>query len=803
MIGQKISHYKILDELGSGGMGVVYRAHDHKLDRTVALKFILPQIVKKKRDARQFNHEARAAASLNHPHICTVYEIDEQEGNTFIAMEYVEGPSLRELTRKGPLEVEEALDFSIQIAEGLQEAHEKGIIHRDIKSSNIIVTKKNQVKIMDFGLAKITGDQELSETRTLKGTVTYMSPEQAVGGDIDYRTDIWSLGVVMYEMLSGNLPFESAHDPLVLHSIINEEPFPLTEIRKNIPFELERIVEKCLSKDPGHRYQSTAELVDDLVRVKQEIAGKFVSSFSKKRVKENKRTLKRFIPLALVIIALLGAGSGFFVFNWFDTSFKSNQSIAVMPFESFAPEKMDEWLCSTLTLGLIGRLDEACPELRVVPLASVEKYQIPLDDINKIGRELKVRNILTSKVHQQDEKIIITAELFSIENRRQRHLEDYQYEFEKKDYQDVQDEILKSVVHDLGLYFMESGLMAFRQRESPKIEASLFYQQGMKILDQKDQYENLEKWLSDAIDKFDRALEVDQNFALAYWGKGAAYEAYYVATDQRENLVRMMEFFKKAYELNPNLAETNISMGWAYYYQEDLDQAYKYFKRALRISPDNPLVITDAAQFLVSIGLFKPALELFSRAIRLEPSYLRAYLLKSLCHWSIGEFENSFMTIKERHEIEKDDSNIRLYSARSLIMMDRFDQAQKELDEVRRILKLEPDEWESSFKRTRALLKAKKGQREPALELIKDIENQYGLPITCIYSLLGMKDEAVENIRYGIKNGFQKSQSYLYGFRILNNNPCYDNLRDDPRFVEILKQQKKKYKQHMKKYGDL
>jgi len=249
-----------------------------------------------------------------------------------------------------------------------------------------------------------------------------------------------------------------------------------------------------------------------------------------------------------------------------------------------------------------------------------------------------------------------------------------------------------------------------------------------------------------------------------------------------------------------DLAETNISMGWANFFKEDLSKAYKSFKKALEIAPNNPLVITDAGQFLSSIGLHRPAIKLFSRAIRVEPSYLRAYLLKSSGHWYIGEFEEGLKTIEKRYEIEKGNFHIHLLCARNFIMMDQFTQAQKELNEV---MKVNPNIGESSLKPTRALLWAKKGQKDRALEFIKDIEDQYLLPITCIYSLLGMKDEAVDNIIFGIENGLQKSQSYLYSFPILNSNPCYDNLRYDPRFVEILEQQRKRYNQNMKRYGNL
>ncbi len=266
MIGQTISHYKILEKLGEGGMGVVYKAQDTRLNRTVALKFLSSRLTVTDQDRTRFMHEARTASSLDHPHICAIYEIGEsQDGQLFIVMPAYQGTPLSAEIEKGPLNIDRAIGIAVQITDGLQAAHEKGIIHRDIKSSNIFITKKEQVKVMDFGLARSAGMTLVTKTGLTIGTVPYMSPEQARGEKTDRRTDIWSLGVILYEMVSGQLPFRSDYSEALVYSILNEDPEPLTSLRSHVPMELERIVVKCLQKDPSSRYQHTEDLAVDLI----------------------------------------------------------------------------------------------------------------------------------------------------------------------------------------------------------------------------------------------------------------------------------------------------------------------------------------------------------------------------------------------------------------------------------------------------------------------------------------------------------------------------------------------------------
>src|SRR5271169_2461676 len=268
MLGQTILHYKISEKLGEGGMGVVYKAHDTKLDRIVALKFLPLHLTANDAEKARFMQEARAAATLNHPHVCTIYRIDEYEGQQFIEMECIDGETLR---RKIPVQkTDDALNYAIQIGEALHEAHAKGIVHRDIKADNIMVNAKNQIKVMDFGLAKLKGSLKLTKTSSTVGTLAYMAPEQIQGGEVDARSDIFSFGVVLYEMLTGHMPFRGEHEAAMMYSIINEEPEPLTKYLPGASSELLHIFGRALEKNPEDRYQSVHDMVIDLRRLKKE-----------------------------------------------------------------------------------------------------------------------------------------------------------------------------------------------------------------------------------------------------------------------------------------------------------------------------------------------------------------------------------------------------------------------------------------------------------------------------------------------------------------------------------------------------
>jgi len=296
--------YKIIEVSGRGGMGIVYKAEDTKLKRNVALKFLPPELIQDEEAKERFVLEAQAAAALSHPNICTIHEIDEEEGKSFIAMEYVEGQTLRAKIEKGPLGLDRALDIAIQVAEGLEEAHKKGIIHRDIKSANIMVTEKGQAKVMDFGLAKVKGGTLLTREGTTLGTVAYMSPEQAQGKEVDHRSDIWSLGVVMYEMLCSQLPFKGDREASILYSVVHEEPKQLKEIKRDLPPELQQIINRALRKRPESRYVSSAEMLKDLKKYQDVLRAEELGAFNLRTFLRRIRKPRIAVPAVSVVLVI-------------------------------------------------------------------------------------------------------------------------------------------------------------------------------------------------------------------------------------------------------------------------------------------------------------------------------------------------------------------------------------------------------------------------------------------------------------------------------------------------------------------
>ena len=423
MLGRTISHYKIGEKLGQGGMGVVYQAEDTKLRRTVALKFPpIDQLAGEEEKAR-FVREAQAAAALNHPNICTVYEIDEADGHTFIAMEFVAGQSIKDKAREGPLPVDEALDIAIQAARGLQAAHEQGIVHRDIKGANLMVTGQGQVKVMDFGLAQVGDRSQLTKSGTTLGTPSYMSPEQAQAQPTDRRTDIWSLGVVLYEMLTGQLPFKGDVEAAVAYAVVNTEPEPPTALRSGLPLELDPIVDKALAKDPEQRYQHVEDMLVDLRAVRRSRGSSSTTKgYSGPRPMERRRPkAAALIALALfVAVALLTAGFGLsdgrpsldWLAGMLGPGLPDEIKLAILPFEAAEEQQIPQELLDGLVEMVTDEMTRAeTDRASFVVAPSREVFKHEFADLVTAEGELGANVIVQGTVGQQDEDYSLVLRL--------------------------------------------------------------------------------------------------------------------------------------------------------------------------------------------------------------------------------------------------------------------------------------------------------------------------------------------------------------------------------------------------------
>ncbi len=376
MIGQEISHYKVLEKLGEGGMGIVYKAQDLKLDRFVAIKFLPAHLLASAEGKERFLQEAKATAALNHPNILNVYEIDEQDGGMFFVMEYLEGQTLRShisrLKSSTGLPYTQAIEWATQIANGLQAAHQKNIVHRDIKPENIMVTDNGRLKIMDFGIAKLKSGSGLTKTRTSLGTLSYMSPEQAQGMPADQRSDIWALGVVVYEMLTTDLPFKAEHEAALLYLIVNDDPPLTSSMDKKIPRHVDPVIMKMLAKKPDHRYANMGEVMQALTNVKNEIEARGETTKMK--------------------------------------------GITVLPFGNMSPDKDSDYFCDGLTEELIVNLSKL-KDIRVVPRSKSMQYKGTTKEIKVIGRELGTRYVLSGNVRKFQDNLRISVELIERRDR--------------------------------------------------------------------------------------------------------------------------------------------------------------------------------------------------------------------------------------------------------------------------------------------------------------------------------------------------------------------------------------------------
>jgi non-specific serine/threonine protein kinase len=629
MIGQTISHYNILEKLGGGGMGVVYKAEDIKLKRLVALKFLPPDLTRDDEAKERFVHEAQAASALDHPNICTIYEIDETEdGQLFIAMAYYKGETLKKKIDRGPLPLDEALNLAIQVVQGLERAHEAGIIHRDIKPANIMITERGEVKIVDFGLAKLAGRTRLTKSGSTVGTVAYMSPEQAQGMTSDHRTDLWSWGVVFYEMLTGRLPFEAEYEQAVIYSILHEQPQPMSNVRTEAPEELQQIVDKAMAKNPDERYQNAEELLAELRQANRDVTAetllprpeklpKFIAHLSGQRA----RIAGLAVGIATILAILL------LVFGPAQQDSTSERKmLVVLPFENLGhPE--DEYFAEGITEEITSRL-ATVPELGVIARTSTMQYKNTQKNIAEIGEELGVGYILKGRIRWEHSaegpsRVRVTSQLIRVVDAT--HVWADVYEEPLASVFHVQSDIAERVANALDITLIEPERASLKIQPTENLEAYDYYLRGNEYYLRSYH----EKDMQIAIQMYKRAIELDPRFALAYARLAEThafmYWLYYDRSEER--VIKTKEAAAKALELAPDFPEIHQAMGFYYYRCHlDYDRALAEFEIARRHQPNDTHLLEGMAYVRRRQGKMEQAAADLERAVELDPrSALLAY----------------------------------------------------------------------------------------------------------------------------------------------------------------------------------
>jgi serine/threonine protein kinase/Flp pilus assembly protein TadD len=638
MVGSQILHYKILEKLGEGGMGVVYKAQDTKLDRTVAIKMLPSHLSGSKENKQRFFREAKSAAALNHPNILGIYEINEDKDSLFLVMEYVEGQTLKDhiasLTSGTGVPVLQAIDWIEQIAQGLKVAHTNNIIHRDIKTENVMINKDGGLKIMDFGLAKLKSDAGITKTRTSVGTLSYMSPEQAQAISADHRCDIWSLGVVFYEILTGELPFKAEHEAALLYLIVNEEPPAPSTLNRKIPHNIDTLVAKMMSKGREKRCKDIIELIDEL-----EIAKKEITTVSSTPLKK---------------------------------------SIAVLPFDNIGSDKDNEYFGDGLAEELIVNLSRI-NEIDVVSRTTSMQYKDAKKDIKTIGRELNVRYIMEGSVRKFQDNIRVTVQLIDVESDRQLWAESYKGKLE--DVFDIQEQVSKQIVDALMLKLSPKEKVVLTKRPTLNADAFDCYLKARNYL-----YKRTKHSVEFAIQLFQKAIELDPRYASAYAGLGEAYATFQTDFESNESLLdKAIESAFKALMYDPTLSEAYAALGLSYLSKKSFDEAITSTKKAIELDSSNFVAYWILGRVYHTTDRDKEAIGLYKKAIELNPDFHTAYGDLRMIYERLGEKEKYQEILNKLLELfpkylskNPDDARSHIYYATDLAQVGRNDEAKVE-----------------------------------------------------------------------------------------------------------------------------
>jgi serine/threonine protein kinase/Tfp pilus assembly protein PilF len=803
MIGKTLRNYRITEKLGVGGQGAVYKATDGKLGRSVVIKVLPSELTSKEANLKRFEREARLASSLDHPNICTIYDLDEVEGVHFIAMQHVEGKNVRQLVAGRPLDLKTSILIGLQVADALAAAHSRGIIHRDIKSGNVMVMPSGQVKVLDFGLAKLLDDDEaahtgihhteLTEIGVPYGTATYAAPEQARGDRVDKRTDVFSTGVLLYEMLTGTWPFRGKTTIDVRHAVLHDAPRPVSELRSSeIPPRLQKIIDRALEKEPKDRFQNMEDFRSELRQVLHELDS---SSVTLQNVTpEPPRHLQGANPVSRAMRWLksitktdahtsaphLTSSQRRTLDETPQTTVadREKKSLAILPFRNLSNDPTKSFYEFSLADAVITELARV-RSLVVRPSSVIAKYQSQIVDPREVGHELNVSAVLTAGFIHAGDTFRVTAQLLDVASGE--ILWSDRIDTSAADIIVLQDTIAQRIVEGLSLELSPSEQVGTGKASTKNPAAYEQYLRGRDLFGRFIFRTLSEDDCKQAIEHFERAIELDPNFALAYDGLGAAYvNRVFKGFGGHEDYEQAEEAFKRALAIDGNIFEARMLMVFIYLWRGQKQKAREEINRTRKEAPNEAVVYFVKALLHRLDGQYRRSLRSYDRLARLDPAaHVVASYSRALVYMYMGRFDEAFKQLDNAEE--PDNPLVRTFRALALYYTGHTDEA---ADMMRDVVAKHPNMH--GIRPFLAMFLSAQGKHDEALAQLTDevkrngeVDADIAYSIGSVYALVGIASEAFSWLERSIALGNE-------------NRPCFDSdpnwtgLRNDPRFAELM-----------------